>query len=143
MRSSVGWIVVLALIVCGPAWAGQGPGKGNGKGHGQGAPALSTDAAMVTIVTTTERSLIQGYFFPYRGGAVPALGPLKPLPPGIAKKIARGGSLPPGIAKRYLPADLATQLPPRPGQQWLVVGTDVVLIDIATSIVIDVLRDCL
>ena len=143
MRSSISWTIVLALIVCGPAWAGQGPGKGNGKGHGNGDPAPSADATVVTIVTTTERSLIQGYFIPYRGGPVPTLGPVKPLPPGIAKKIARGGSLPPGIAKRYLPADLATQLPPRPGQQWLVVGTDVVLIDIATSVIVDVLRDIL
>lgn len=141
MRSSVDWIVVLAVITCGPAWAGQG--QGNGKGHGNGAPTVASDATVVTIVTTTERSLIQGYFSPYRGGAVPELGAVKPLPPGIAKKIARGGSLPPGIAKRYLPTALASQLPPRPGQQWLVVGTDVVLIDIATRIVVDILRDIL
>jgi len=35
----------------------------------------------------------------------------KGLPPGIAKKLERGGTLPPGIAKRYLPDDLRQNLP--------------------------------
>ncbi|HKK16857.1 MAG TPA: hypothetical protein VJ981_09115, partial [Gammaproteobacteria bacterium] len=34
----------------------------------------------------------------------------KGLPPGIQKKLARGGTMPPGIAKRYLPDDLSHRL---------------------------------
>jgi hypothetical protein len=67
----------------------------------------------------------------------------KPLPPGIAKKIARGGNLPPGIAKRYLPSDLLVQLPPRPDYQWVVVDNDVMLIATATGVIVDVLLDLL
>ncbi len=48
--------------------------------------------------------------------------------------------MPPGIAKRYFPSDLMGQLPPRPGQQWLVMGTDILLIDVATQLVLDVLH---
>jgi hypothetical protein len=145
VRVTGSWIIVLALLVCCPASAGQGPGKSNGKGHGNSAvvESIHTDELVFGTITVAERAIIGGYFAPNRGSSVPELGSVKPLPPGIAKKIARGGSLPPGIAKRYFPQGLMTQLPPRPGAQWLVVGTDVVLINIATNVIIDVLRDVL
>ena len=84
--------------------------------------------AVVALITVTERTIIFDYVNQYRDTLVPAPGSAKPLPPGIAKKIARGGTLPPGIAKRYLPQNLLVQLPPRPGYQWVVVDNDVVLI---------------
>ena len=65
----------------------------------------------------------------------------KPLPPGIQRKIARGGALPPGIAKRYMPGDLLAQLPKRPGQEWILAGTDLVIVEVATRIIVDVLKD--
>jgi hypothetical protein len=65
----------------------------------------------------------------------------KPLPPGIARKVARGGSLPPGIAKRYLPQGLAGRLSPLdPRYGRLVVGSDVLLVEIATGVILDILR---
>jgi hypothetical protein len=64
----------------------------------------------------------------------------KPLPPGIALKLARSGTLPPGIAKRYLPSDLEHRLPPvRAGYERVQVGLEVLLIEIATGIIVDVL----
>jgi hypothetical protein len=75
--------------------------------------------------------------------AKPGIAGAKPMPPGIAKKIARGGAMPPGIAKRHFPTDLISRLPPRPGQQWLVVGTDILLVDAATQLVVDILRQAL
>lgn len=63
------------------------------------------------------------------------------LPPGIAKK---GGRLPPGIAKRQLPQALAAELPPPPkGYERVIVDKDVLLVDIATHVVHDVLTDVL
>jgi Ni/Co efflux regulator RcnB len=62
------------------------------------------------------------------------------LPPGIAKKVARGKPLPPGIAKKLSPQMLAT-LPQRQGYEYAQVGTDVVLIETATRLVVDVLKD--
>jgi hypothetical protein len=62
------------------------------------------------------------------------------LPPGIAKKVARGKPLPPGIAKKLSPQMLA-HLPPRPGYEYAQVGADIVLIETATRLVVDVLKD--
>jgi hypothetical protein len=68
----------------------------------------------------------------------------KALPPGIAKNLARGKPLPPGIAKRSLPYDLSRQLPaPRSGYEIIVVAGKVLLVEVATQIVRDVLTDAL
>ncbi|MBD1825030.1 hypothetical protein H6F51_21410 [Cyanobacteria bacterium FACHB-DQ100] len=60
------------------------------------------------------------------------------LPPGIQKRLARGKGLPPGIAKKViLPKTVNTYLN-IPGQYELVViGSNVVLCDSATKIVVD------
>ena len=66
----------------------------------------------------------------------------KGLPPGIAKKLERGGTLPPGIAKRYLPDDLELELPTPPrGYERTVIGTDVVLVEIDTGKIADIITD--
>jgi hypothetical protein len=67
----------------------------------------------------------------------------KPLPPGIAKNLARGKPLPPGIAKRYLPQDLSLRLPVYEGYERLIVGDDVLLVAAATGIIVDILSDVL
>ncbi|WP_339885810.1 anti-virulence regulator CigR family protein [Vreelandella maris] len=64
------------------------------------------------------------------------------LPPGIQRNLERGKPLPPGIAKRF-DGRLASQLPRYPGYEWERVGADVVLIEAATRIVVDVLVDVL
>ncbi|MDB5366562.1 MAG: hypothetical protein JWM77_2489 [Rhodospirillales bacterium] len=64
------------------------------------------------------------------------------LPPGIAKKLARGRRLPPGIAGRELPPELHDRIVVGRYQPVLV-GRDVVLLDPATSLVVDILRNAL
>lgn len=65
----------------------------------------------------------------------------KGLPPGIAMKLERGGSLPPGIAKRDLPSDLTSRLPKRTdGAIRQIVGEDVVLIQKGTEVILDIIR---
>lgn len=64
------------------------------------------------------------------------------LPPGIQRNLERGKPLPPGIAKRF-DGPIASQLPQYPGYEWERVGGDVVLIEAATRIVVDVLVDVL
>ena len=60
------------------------------------------------------------------------------MPPGLAKQ----GKLPPGIAKRQLPSALVAQLPPPPkGFERVIVDNDILLINIATQVVHDVLTD--
>ena len=64
------------------------------------------------------------------------------LPPGIAKNLARGKSLPPGIARQYLPQDLRHRLPAPPtGYERIIVDGKILLVEIATQVIHDVLMD--
>jgi len=64
------------------------------------------------------------------------------LPPGIAKNLGRGKALPPGIAKQYLPDDLAAALPrPPAGYERVIVDGKILLVEIATRVVHDILTD--
>jgi len=64
------------------------------------------------------------------------------LPPGIAKNLARGKSLPPGIAKQQLPDGLLHALPPPPrGYDRLIVDGKVLLVEVATQVIHDILVD--
>jgi Ni/Co efflux regulator RcnB len=66
----------------------------------------------------------------------------KGLPPGIAKNLARGKPLPPGIAKQQLPDDLVHALPAPPrGYERIVVDGKVLLVDMATQVIHDILTD--
>jgi hypothetical protein len=63
------------------------------------------------------------------------------LPPGIRKRLARGKPLPPGIAKRFLPGDLRSRIAIPRGYEIVEVGLDVLLVEVATNVVHDVLLD--
>jgi len=65
----------------------------------------------------------------------------KPLPPGIAKNLARGKPLPPGIAKQQPSGYLLSTLPRVQGHEWYTVGRDLVLIQAGTLIVAEILRE--
>jgi len=68
----------------------------------------------------------------------------KPLPPGIAKNLARGKPLPPGIAMQRLPENLERALPPvHPGYERVVVDGRVLLVEVATQVIHDVLMDAM
>jgi hypothetical protein len=103
------------------------------------------------IFSEIERRLIRSYYDRhyddwYNGGG----NKNKSIPPGIAKK---GGWLPPGIAKQLargnylprdvvfypLPYDLRNQLPYRSGYDYYVVDDRVMLVQIATNLILDVL----
>ena len=110
------------------------PGKG--KKFDDGGNGLADSRGI--IFTPSEHAIITDYFA--RGGAPAG----KPLPPGIAKKVARGGTLPPGIAKRYFPRDLDERLPPPPvGMERIIVGSDVLLVQISTGAIFDIIRQAL
>jgi len=66
----------------------------------------------------------------------------KRLPPGIAKNLQRGKPLPPGIAKRDLPPGLNSSLPDsHDGYERIIVGNDVVLVEIDTGNIADIITD--
>ncbi len=108
-----------------------------------GSPSAVADEIGIQVVFTDgEIAAIQGYY--QRQGALSKHKPKKNkgLPLGIAKNLQRGKSLPPGIAKQYLPGDLQRTLPPVPaGYERIVVDGKILLIEIATQVVRDVLTD--
>lgn len=112
--------------------------KANDRAGGPGGAGSEVEIGVDASVSfdVGERRIIRDYFATTRYDA-------KPLPPGIAKNLARGKPLPPGIAKRYLPRDLATRLPVRAGYERLIVGDDILLVSIATGIIVDILNDVL
>lgn len=99
-------------------------------------PQRSAPDLVDVVFSEVEKRLIREYYADHSGG--PAA---DNLPPGIRKRLARGKPLPPGIAKRLLPTDLESRLPPRGGVIRQVIGSDVVLVAIATNIVLDILFD--
>jgi hypothetical protein len=121
------------------------PPEGKGRGHGgrdrDDDSASATNAALevgigvaLAVFTDRDRDTIGGYFDQHRYGA-------QRLPPGIAKNLARGKPLPPGIAKKQLPGNLVAGLPRRPGYDYVMAGSDVLLVEVATRVVTDILRD--
>ncbi len=75
-------------------------------------------------------------------------GKSKKMPPGLAKRnqlppgLAKRGSLPPGLAKRDIPPDLADRLGiPEQGTERVIVDNNVVLVETATGVVLDILQD--
>lgn len=116
---------------------------GKPAGAAAGAAATGTAAAVGAaagmalagaLLSDHDRATITRYFqqHPQPGTA---------LPPGIAKNLARGKPLPPGIAKRGVPNALTSQLSIPSGYLLQTVGTDVVLVAAATSMIADILRD--
>ena len=116
----------LLLVLVLPA-AAQQPERSRGNKAQSVAPATHTTYSAV------ERERIGSYFRTHRYEA-------KPLPPGIARNLARGKPLPPGIAKQRIPADLSRLLVARSGYESLIVGDRIVLID-PVGIVVDILSD--
>ncbi len=118
---------------------GQGggpPGRGAGQGQGGGPPGRGGPVA-ITPLGPSYRPRIQGWYAGTPGFTA------RPLPPGIARQLARGRPLPPGIARQAAPPGLLGMLPIYPGHSWLVIGTAIVLVDAATGIVRDLVLDAL
>jgi len=158
MRFLLAALFAIPLILGAPTEGGAaGKNKDKGKGgpsstHTQGtankgkSDGVSTAALVATIISATERALIGDYVQKAKSshnGLPPGLAKRDRLPPGLQKQIQRNGSLPPGLAKRGLPGDLRGQLPHRRGQDYRVVGSDIVLIETATNVILDIMKGVL
>jgi hypothetical protein len=135
-------LIFLVLLTHHAVMADPPPGRGNPNNHGHNKGGSEYGASQndpgyhgnnlitagITVLAARDLALnagISGY---------------KPLPPGVAKNLARGKPLPPGIAKRYVPTSMLGQLPRYPGYEWQIVGADLILVGIQTAIVADVLH---
>ena len=103
---------------------------------------IAADLDVSVRFSSNEILLIRDFYQQSRAGHGGGGKEAKQLPPGIAKNLARGKPLPPGIAKRALPDELTRQLPPVPaGYERIIVAGKILLVEIATQVVHDILTD--
>lgn len=131
----------LALAV--PAFADNpGHGKGN-KGHGSSRE--SGGVSLSVEISDSQRAIILGYY----GGEI-ARGHCPPglakkhngcMPPGQAKKWARGRPLPRDVVFYDLPPALAVRLTAPAGARYVRVAADILLIAAGTGMVLDAVED--
>ena len=128
MRLLTSLLVACALVAAGPALAGKKNKAANNGGQAGKASTVEkvlTKAIIGGLITVAERAIIGDYVDGNRGA------------------FAGAQALPPGIAKKTLPGGLLARLPARSGQEWRVVGTDLLIIEIATGAIVDVLKNAL
>jgi hypothetical protein len=107
-------------------------------------PTNASEVGVDVVFSKNEASIIRAY---YRDNSTHQTKKNKgngrsSLPPGIAKNLGRGKPLPPGIAKQYLPENLISRLPPPPhGFERVVLSGKVLLVEVATQVIHDVLED--
>lgn len=106
-----------------------------------GRVVLRNDTGVIDIrIGEQDRAVIKRY---YAG-----VGKKKRMPPGLAKRggrlppgLARRDALPPGLQREPLPAELEADLTHLPEPYLRVrVGTDIVLLDRRTQVIVDVAR---
>ncbi|MCJ8206251.1 anti-virulence regulator CigR family protein [Pseudomonas sp. RGM2987] len=128
--------------------ADPGNGKGNakfdqGQGHGQGGKGGQGNKGGKANPPGGDwhdgPSIDRGGVLGVIGGYRDYWRPGPALPPGIQKSLARGKPLPPGIAKK-LDGRLLGRLPHYDGYEWQQVGTDLILVAIASGIIYEVLN---
>lgn len=136
MRNKLMLVAVLGLTAT-AVLADPPEGKGKGK-QKKGDSAESATASTTSLITAGITAAIARQYALDSGVKS---GSYKPLPPGIQKNLARGKPLPPGIAKKHAPSSMLGRLPQHPGYEWQMAGTDLVLVQIGTAIVADVLKD--
>jgi len=95
-----------------------------------------------------DRDYIQNYYHrfkkkhkkKYKKHMPPGLAKKGKLPPGHLKRLKKHGALPPGLTRYHLPMDLEGRLSPLPrGYARVKVGGDIVLLDEATQIAVDII----
>jgi len=156
-------ICITVGLAASPLFAKDKPGKPGGRNKEQSKPAVAASpdrsakepwiAAEVRI-SDDERQVIRGYVQDCGGPKHRGKKP-KQLPPGLAKKVARGEQLPPGWQKKCvvgqvmpvevyekthpIPPELTVKLPPPPpGTITITIGGKVVRLVKATREILDV-----
>jgi hypothetical protein len=121
--------VVLAIGLLSVGAAAQGNSQGRGRGGSESKP--ETQVSVQVVFRDSDRVTYRDYFVTHKIVA-------EPLPPGIAKNVARGKPLPPGIAKRAVPQELVV-LGPRVEKDvsFSIVGD--IVVALKGGVVIDVM----
>ncbi|MFQ6016857.1 MAG: hypothetical protein ACE5KF_01565 [Kiloniellaceae bacterium] len=145
MRSLIAVLFAIPLLLA-AAELTDAAGKGQSQGQSKGKSGeVTTQQVIGAAISAAERAIIGNYIQKARTsqqGLPPGLAMRAQLPPGLQKHIERTGRLPPGLQKR-LPGDLRALLPRRVGEDFRVVGDDIVLIETATNVILDVMKGVL
>jgi hypothetical protein len=105
-------------------------------------PAVTGELGVSVVFSDDEIAIIGAWYKEHAPSQGKHGKKAKGLPPGIARNLARGKPLPPGIAKQYLPTGLLDLLPPPPhGYERLIVDRKILLVEIATQVIHDILAD--
>jgi len=143
-----------------PEWAGGGKGKGNKheqaeqSDHGDAGPGgkkmkkhqQGAEVKVGGYFVPQQRVVVQNYYGQqFKAGHCPP-GLAKKnngcLPPGQAKKYAIGQPLPQGVVYYPVPSAVVVQLgAPPAGYKYVRVATDILLIAVGTSMVVDAIQD--
>lgn len=137
-RSLIAAVTGVALV-CGSVTALADPGKGQGNGkmdHGNHGSHGNKNGSGGDW--SNGPSINRGSVLGIVGSSRDYWNPGPALPPGIQKNLARGKPLPPGIAKK-LDGRLIGRLPHYDGYEWQQVGTDLILIALASGLIYEVL----
>ena len=126
---------ILTCLVLGAVFCGAVPHNAFAQGNRDKNDGPELTASASISLTEDMRVEIDAWYADHPVGYVEA------LPPGIRKRLARGKPLPPGIAKKVAPAGLRSRVHVPEGYEILEVGLDVLLVEVATSIVHDILMD--
>jgi hypothetical protein len=127
--------VIVAVLVLSVAAVGAAPSQGKGKKQSGQEKSKQNSAdssvAINVVFASTDVIVLKDYYAPrYRN-----------LPPGLQKKVARGGQLPPGWQKKFepFPVEVERRLPPLPdGCRRGVIDGHGVIFNTRTNVIIDV-----
>jgi hypothetical protein len=131
-KSSCFFLVAACLAAAATPAQSQRPDNKPPKANPKNTKDQPTVAVRV-VFHDSDRGVFREYYSAHRDG-------VKPLPPGIAKNLARGKPLPPGIAKTRVPDAVLVKLPWRPpAYSVFLFGDRIVLLD-AGGLVADIME---
>ncbi len=140
-------IFILCFSLTAPAYAGRGNGHGNEnshKGHETSAKQDEStfhptkDSSLSLRFSSDDLNIVIGWF----ANNTQAAAANDSLPPGLLRQLRERGHLPPGLAAKPLPPGLAKKLTPAPrGFDHVLIGHDLVLVELATGSIADVIRN--
>jgi hypothetical protein len=131
-------LFAMALTLTGATFAqGRGQRQESDKGNRPTNASLRTASVEFTF-GSQERDTLRVWYRDHEDNLPPGLTKGDRLPLGLQRQLQERGTLPPGLQKKIvpLPVDLTHRLPPPPsGCSRVIIGGNIVLIDIKTSYV--------
>ncbi|MDT8340012.1 MAG: anti-virulence regulator CigR family protein [Longimicrobiales bacterium] len=102
--------------------------------QGRGGQAEARSGAGISFTVEIQTGIREFYAARGTTGA-------RTLPPGMRQRLQKGKPLPPGIAKQVAPPALLERVAVPRGYELVEAGVDVLLVEVATGIIHDVLMD--